>query len=191
MRVNREEAQSLYEWSNDLGRGMTLAELGSKYGVSRERVRQCIDTSRGRKKQCARCGIMELARQGCSKDLCSSCVKHKWNTNRCRCGREKYRNSSACLVCCYKGRAQEWHKLALYLYSIGYGCCTISKAIGQKVCTVSALMWKRGVARTKSQAGFLRRSDHVLPPIQVAILDYSEKCCRHVLTSPMESVESA
>lgn len=144
-KVNKEEAQRLF---ND---GWTLAALGQRYGVTRERVRQKIDTSYPKRRTifdrtCLQCG---QSFQGARHVLhCKSCYDLR-QCDLCACGKLKKKPSARCCEC--RPSKFPWH-FAGPLYRMGYGLEAISRCFGASGAAAVLKVLKRFGVRTRSHS---------------------------------------
>lgn len=120
-KVNVTEAQALY------AAGWTLEALGDRYGVTRERVRQKINTdvvvhSRPHDRTCTKCGRVFQGRKYTI--LCEACKPRK-EYDRCACGKIKRKELPACGSC----QTRKFpHSLVPKLYRLGFAGVDIARA---------------------------------------------------------------
>lgn len=128
-KVNRSEAASLY------ADGWTLKQLGDRYGVTRERVRQTliglVDSSRPRKLSCKRCGKTVMRSGPCGQgvmcsDECRDAESHDREfSSKCKCGKQITSGSKQCHNC----RRTCDHGLVEYLYVQGASTVQIATTL--------------------------------------------------------------
>ena len=149
-RINVSEAQQLY------AAGWTLKMLGERYGVTRERIRQKIDTNvpiqkEAHSRTCTGCnGTFQGPKRT---RLCESC-KSQTRYDRCGCGRLKRKWASRCAECHSR---RDYYQLVVQLYHLGYGLPDISEALRVSRGAILCALQKTGTPR-RSRGDGLRVS---------------------------------
>jgi len=165
--MNAVEAQRLYE------DGWTLSRLGTQYGVSRESVRQQINTdvpvrNTPYQRTCNRCGQPFLGAKKIV--ICESCKVQNPVHDQCECGRRKRRMSPCCKVCSgCRQRKYSWDAAAS-LYRAGYGLIDIAGLFRVRTRAICCALIKLGVTiRSKSEGRKAARRARERRSIQVAL----------------------
>jgi len=163
-KVNVPEAQGLYQ------AGWTLQMLGSRYGVTRERVRQLINTDVPTRpptysRSCQKCGGKFIGVK--YSRFCSSCRKASLY-DLCACGRRKPMTSAKCTTC---GRQHPFSwSLAAKLYQMGYGLIDLSRSLRVTIKAVHYALLKQGVAlRSRGEGLLVAKATRQKQPIEAAI----------------------
>jgi SOS response regulatory protein OraA/RecX len=126
-------AWNIEEAFKDYKNGTTLRELGQRYGISHERVRQKLSHLKAKENVnlkrvlCKRCKNGMLIPLRSSRKFCPSCAqiikKTSYAHNQCECGKPKYRRAKKCAECSQKYS----HKLAQQFIKKGFTVKSIAK----------------------------------------------------------------
>lgn len=138
--------------------GATLAQIGQKFGVTRERIRQILARllakAPERKRKCRDCSNTVATPQR----ICQTCrakVRIR-RLNRCACGRPCYR--SHCQACSRRGTRKFNHELAGELYRNGHDGVSIAAYFGVNPAAVYRALRVRKIPRRSRK---LRREQPV------------------------------
>ena len=169
-KVNTAEAQQLYE------DGWTLAMLGARYGVGRERVRQRINTSVAvretpHQRTCHDCGQPYLGRK--RSVMCDACKIRRNPRDRCECGRGKEKTAKRCFFCTSRKFPRD---AAALLYRAGYGLLDIAGVFGANTHGVARALLKSGVVmRSKGEGLKAARHAREARPVLVALRELTRE----------------
>jgi predicted transcriptional regulator len=181
-KVNEAEAIVLYN------EGASLLEIGNKYGVTRERVRQILkgkvnkDRVLVKKPRCCNfCKDLlteenKLVLPGirlvlcCTKEACKIQTKHY---SKCACGKVRTSTSEKCMACSGQGKRTFDYEMMMYLYKQGATGNQVGIAMGVVKITIYMAL------RRQKKLGFLemrsKGSEATLTQDQVNRLYLKEK----------------
>jgi len=150
-KIDINEAAELYNG------GWTLGQLGEKYGVTRERIRQkitlLVNHDRTRSICCKHCGTEFVVKGGRGRNgkYCSTECRRKSQsvktTDQCKCGKMKSIGADHCKKCSGRQARTFDYELASYLYDHGSTAKQVGEFLGQKEITISVAVNKAGSPR--------------------------------------------
>lgn len=184
-RVDVEEARQMR------AKGATLREIGDRFGVTRERIRQLVGTTELPATECVQCGGAITGRRSAGTRYCShSCANKAWNARHrspCpRCGETMGRTSTLCRSCRAASVSNEHDNAVLVeLWARGESISTIAAALDTTTNSLGVRIHKlraRGYDLPYRRRVFLN-GEPVYPdlevrehrPTQVSVLDLNTK----------------